>query len=88
MRQRDEGYTAVYVMDGQGTYCLPVSEYERVRAEWMRGVAFIDAIGFYGNAVTIKASRIEGVALWTPEQLRLSREDAAAEKAEDAIRGD
>lgn len=87
-RIREDGYCAVVMIDGSGSYRLPRSEYERVRREWMAGAAFVDTVGIYGSTVTIKCARIEGVTEWSPEALDAEDADLRAQKSEDVISGE
>lgn len=87
MRQREDGYTVLITKDNS-EYRLPLSEHDRALAAWKKGEAFLETVDFYGAQRTIKLGPIESIGAWTPEHIAALREDTAASRAEDAIRGE
>jgi hypothetical protein len=86
--KRETGYTEVALVDGTGSYHLPIEAYEDVLQRWMAGAAFLTVTGYFGEQLVIKGARIEAVMRLTPESIELDRAHKAALKSEDAITGD
>lgn len=88
MDQRDTGYAALVIIDNGGEYRVPIDQYDTLLAAWMRGEPFLRTTGYFGDALVIKASRVEAVNRYTADALRVRREHDARERAEDAITGE
>lgn len=77
---RDTGFAAVVVGDGE--YRFPAEAYERLLREWKAGAAFLDGIGLFGERMSVRCARVEGVQLWTAEQRAELLEDQKADRRE------
>lgn len=56
---------------------------EAILKAWKGGETFFDAIGLYGQRVSIKLRNVDTIVLWTDEQLALLHEQLRLEKIKD-----
>lgn len=83
-----DGYAVVFLMDEDNDFRIPLADFDRVRAEWMRGAAFIDVTTVQGARLTIKGARICQVGCYPADTLaeyRRLRLDQDARDKEDAM---
>lgn len=85
MRQREDGVCFAYSKGDGSAFVLPRSEFHRLKQDLMAGKAFFEGAGFYGGTVVIKLGDINGLNDLSAEAMKASRDDTAADKAEDAI---
>jgi len=86
-RRREAGYVALYTKESNSAYQCRIDQWDKIRSAWMSGSVFVETIGIYGSIQVIKLACIEGIGIETAETLAASREDTAAERAEDSITG-
>lgn len=68
-RQEAEGFT---VLDtGQQEYHCPASDYEMLKSNWMRGIAFVTTTSLYDEETVIKLAKVESVTLVTPKSYKM-----------------
>lgn len=84
-RQREDGVCWAYSKHDASSFALDRSEYPRLLAEWMAGRAFFTGLAFYGSTITLKLGDISAVVDSPPETMQAARDDAEADKREDAI---
>lgn len=86
-RIRELGVCLAYPKAEGSPYHLAISEFERLREDWMAGKAFCDAEMHYGGKVALRLADIVAIARVTPDSIATQRDDERADKAEDLIDG-
>jgi hypothetical protein len=88
MTRREEfGVCYAHAFD-DGSYIMDRSHYDALKRAWMKGEAFYEGVGLYGQLVTLKLSRIEGVSDFSPEQIAAYDADQAEQSRQDMLQGD
>ncbi len=85
-RKRLDGYCHL-TEDTGGSWYLPRSEFSKVRTAWLKGAAFVDTVGFHGDALTIKMANVDSIADVAPEVIASSRAEIQADEVDDALTG-
>lgn len=85
MKRLRDGHVRLYTKDGNAYYLDP-GEFDRVRAEWMAGKAFVDTVGFYGEPFTVKLASVEGIGLLHRESWEAADLDTRETEKEDKAR--
>lgn len=86
--QEQTGFAAICLVDGGGEYRLPLSDYERIKAEWMAGKAFIEFVDYFGAVGVVKCSRVDSVFRYLPDDIAARNAHADEVRAERALRGE
>lgn len=86
-RRRETGYCIAYVRAADAGYSIHPDDYLALRTASMNGQAFVSLRGYSGGELIIKLATIEAITLQTPAAIQADREEAAADKADDAILG-
>ena len=87
-RSREEGYIEMRAKADSACYCLPLSEWEPVRAQWKSGAAFILTTTFWGAALEVRGNDIVAFTYCSADNVAHRREDRVAEHREDALEGE
>ena len=72
---------------GGDVYDFDVSEYSRLRTDWMNGVAYFKGKTFHRSEVTIRLGEVVSVNLATPESIAEAEAEEAEDKKLNAIEG-
>lgn len=64
---KTKGYGLIHVRQSGSSYSVSHDSYDQAYRDWMRGQAFVTAVGIFGEIVTIKCAEIEGMSKWTEE---------------------
>lgn len=56
-----------------------------VRTAWLKGVRFVDTIGFYGAAMTIKLDKVDSVEDIAPDVLAACLSDKRQDAEDDSL---
>ena len=85
-RRRETGIAVAWTRSDSSYACRP-DQYSKLRDAWMSGKAFVELDTIHGDTFVLKLGTVEAIQLFTPEGMAFAREEAAADKADDAITG-
>lgn len=85
-RKRELGYCMVSTASN-GTFLLQRDQFEPVRAAWLKGVQFVDAIEFFGNRITLKLTDVDSISDVAPEVEMAALLARRADEADDSLAG-
>ncbi len=85
MKQDEIGATKVWMRADEQAFVLHPDDYERLKAEWMRGAAFFVGTELYGDEVVLKLGNVVGIVRMTPSATAEWRAEKKAAEAQEAI---
>lgn len=84
--RQERGVCYAHAFDGS-SYAIDRAEHDRLKQEWMAGKAFFEGIGLYGQPVTFKIARIEGLSDFSPEHYAVFETDEREAKQQEMLNG-
>lgn len=84
MKRRRE-FGSCEIETAETRWVLPRDQYVPVRTAWLKGVQFVDTVGFHGEVITIKLANVEGITDFSPESIASILAEKRADESDDSL---